>query len=479
MNSELRCRFAPSPTGYLHIGGARTALFNYLLAKNQGGKFILRVEDTDRERSTPEATQAIIDGMTWLGLSYDEGPFFQSERTDLYREYVIKLLESGHAYRCYATAEELETLRNSQMAAGLKPMYDRRFRPESLSPQPTELPKSTDEKKFTIRIRIPDNADLNFEDTILGRIETPTTEIDDFIILRSDGSPTYNFTVVVDDIEMKISHVVRGLDHVPNTPKQIAIYQALNAKHPIFAHCPMILGSDKQKLSKRHGATSVIEYKNFGYLPKAFINYLARLSWSHGDQEIFSIDELIKFFSLSQVGKSPAVFDTVKLDWVNQEHIKNSEAQTLFQEIGFLIKDQFKSKFNIADSNILKLIDALKVRSKNLIELANGLEFYFLSNNEINPSEELKEKYLQEDGISALKLSLDFIQSIKDEDFLENSIENSFKEFIKNNGLKLGKIAQPLRIALTGSDISPPIFTVMEILGKNTTLERIKLIVSS
>ena len=304
----VRCRFAPSPTGYLHLGGARTALFNYLFARAHGGKHILRIEDTDQLRSTKEALDAITEGLKWLNIPYDEGPFFQSERNELYYDYTRKLLSSGNAYRCYCSSEELDQMREEQRAKGLKPQYDRRWRPEGNTPQPTDLPTGKDAKPFAIRLRAPIDGETTFDDLVLGEITTDNKELDDFIIVRSDGYPTYNFAVVVDDIDMGITHIIRGMDHVSNTPKQVLIYQALQANLPQFAHVPMILGPDKKKLSKRHGATAVTEYAQDGYLPDAFVNYLARLGWSHGDQEIFTRAELEQFFSLEHVNKSPAVF---------------------------------------------------------------------------------------------------------------------------------------------------------------------------
>ncbi|MDZ4224277.1 MAG: glutamate--tRNA ligase, partial [bacterium] len=314
-NNRVRVRFAPSPTGHLHIGGARTALFNYLFARNLKGTFILRIEDTDRERSTQEYTDFILKGMEWLGMEWDEGPFHQTERMDIYREHVEKLLKEGKAYRCYCLPEELETRRKALLAAGKKPKYDGKCRTMD-SGLGTE-----DQKPYCIRFKAPQEGNLTFNDICRGEITFNREELDDMIIARTDGSPTYNFTVVVDDVTLKITHVIRGDDHLNKTPRQIQLYEALNYPIPHFAHLPMILGPDKQKLSKRHGAVSVIEYKTYGFLPEAMLNYLARLGWSHGDQEIFTKEELVQFFDLNVVGKSPSVFDIEKCKWVNHQHM--------------------------------------------------------------------------------------------------------------------------------------------------------------
>ncbi|MBL7661121.1 glutamate--tRNA ligase [bacterium] len=467
----VRVRFAPSPTGYLHLGGARTALFNYLFAKSHGGKHILRIEDTDRERSTPEAVEAIMQGMAWLNIKYDEGPFFQSERNSIYQDYARKLLELGVAYRCTCTAQRLDQVRQEQTARSEKPQYDKLHRPKDPTPQPTELPSGQDAEPFVIRLRVPDVGEAVFNDLIIGEIRTAYKEIDDFIIIRSDGSPTYNFTVVVDDIEMQITHVIRGMDHISNTPKQMVIYQAFGVKIPDFAHVPMILGPDKQKLSKRHGATSVIEYKKDGYLADAFVNYLARLGWSHGDQEVFTRAELEKYFSLDHVGKSPAVFDQVKLLWVNSEHIKKLELSQLVSELVDFLPERGLRKPNQAELPAFSaLVATLRERAKSLIEMADQCKFFL--EDQVIYDEQAVKKHLTPEAKSLLQEIQVILTNLKD--FDDKTIETACKALVEQKGLKLVQIAQPLRVALTGTAVSPPIFTVMSVLEKERTISRIK-----
>jgi glutamyl-tRNA synthetase len=469
-NNNIRCRFAPSPTGSLHLGGARTALFNYLFAKAHNGQFILRIEDTDTERNTEDARQAIFDGLNWLNLSWDEGPFYQSERLDLYSEYARKLLALGYAYPCTCTSEDLDKVRSEQSSTGTKPQYNRKHRPQEISPQSTTLPSANDKSPFVIRLRAPITGDIIFNDLVLGEIITPAKEIDDFVIVRSNGAPTYNFTVVVDDIEMKISHVIRGMDHVSNTPKQIAIYQALGSSVPEFAHVPMILGEDKKKLSKRHGATSVIEYRQSGYLPDAFINYLARLGWSHGDQEVFSREELEKYFSLGTVGKSPAVFDFAKLLWVNAEHLKTVDIQTLVTCLAEFIPNSAKA--NLANPDFIKLIESLRERSKTLKEMAENCLWYFIEASEVIYDEKSVTKHLTSEIKPAFSELIADLEKLTE--FNEHKIEEIFKYAVERFGVKLGKIAQAVRVSITGVAISPPIYTVLEILGKEESLKRLK-----
>ncbi|HQH27642.1 MAG TPA: glutamate--tRNA ligase, partial [Oligoflexia bacterium] len=393
--NQVRVRFAPSPTGSLHVGGARTALFNALFARHTGGKLILRIEDTDLERSTPEAVETILKGLDWLDIKGDEGPFYQTQRFEIYRDYARRLLELGHAYPCTCTAAQLDTVREAQRARGEKPQYNRLHRPAEIAPQPARLPGKGDAEPFVIRLRAPLSGTCVFDDLILGQIETPFEEIDDFVIVRSDGSPTYNFTVVVDDIEMRISHVIRGMDHVSNTPKQLVIYDALEAKPPLFAHVPMILGADKKKLSKRHGATSVFEYKSEGYLSEAFVNYIARLGWGHGDQEIFTRTELEEYFTLEAINKSPAVFDTTKLQWVNAEHMKTRSGAELAPLVGeFLAAQGFRAAGRLHDPAFHKLLDGLKERKKTLVELAEGCRWFFLADDQIELDQKAAKKFL-------------------------------------------------------------------------------------
>ncbi len=469
----IRCRFAPSPTGYLHVGGARTALFNYLFARSHGGKHILRIEDTDEQRSSQEAVDAITQGLQWLNIEYDEGPFFQSDRKPIYQSYAAKLLQLGAAYPCYCTAEELEAMREEQRQKGLKPQYDRRCRPAEPTPLPPLLPTGKDERPFVIRLRVPETGVTVFEDLVLDTISTSNEELDDFILVRSDGTVTYNFAVVVDDIDMQISHIIRGMDHVSNTPKQIVIYQALQSEPPKFAHVPMILGPDKQKLSKRHGATSVIEYKKEGYLPDAFLNYLVRLGWSHGDQEIFSRAELEKFFDLDHVNKSAAVFDRDKLVWVNSEHIKSqTPAQLAPQLAEFLTEDHSEQEKLINDPRFLKLIASLQERAKTLVEMAAACK-WFVQQGPVEIDSKARESHLTTEAKALLRLLVADLQQL--ENFEESSIERCFQSRCEQSGVKLVKLAQPVRVAITGSTVSPPIFTVLEVLGKKLSLERIEL----
>ena len=473
--SRVRCRFAPSPTGNLHVGGARTALFNYLFAKRHGGEYLLRIEDTDRERSTKEAMRAIDQGLSWLGLSPDEGQeyIYQSQRFDLYREKATELLKSGQAYPCYASPEELDALREEQRAAGLKPRYDGRYRPAELCEQPVKLPSGGDERPFTIRIRAPQGGATTFEDLILGSIETPNQELDDFVIVRRDGSPTYNFTVVVDDHDMGISHVIRGMDHVSNTPKQVIVYQALGYSPPLFAHVPMILGADKKKLSKRHGATSVSEYRHDGYLPDAFINYLARLGWSHGDQEIFSREELERVFSLEQVGKSPAVFDFDKLLWVNAEHIKMSSPQDLLIALKDHLLERFPdSKEQIESSEFLQVLVLLKDRSKTLLEMVEACVWYFAEDTALVYDEKAAAKHLKEASRGPLESFLEQLASL--EPFSQQEIEAAFAKVLEEHGLKFAKLGPAVRLAVSGSMQSPGLFEMIKVLGPARSTARLE-----
>ncbi len=470
--TEVRCRFAPSPTGYLHVGGARTALFNYLFAKRHNGKFILRIEDTDLQRSTNEAVEAIFAGMRWLNLEWDEGPFFQTKRTPLYLDYAKELLRLGVAYPCSCTSEELDRIREEQRANNQKPQYNRKHRPLNQTPQSALLPHETNGEPFVIRLRAPTEGETVFQDQILGEIRTGNSELDDFILIRSDGSPTYNFTVVVDDIDMNISHVIRGMDHISNTPKQILLYQAFGKKPPEFAHVPMILGPDKKKLSKRHGATSVVEYKDEGFLADAFVNYLARLGWSHGDQEIFTREELGALFSLDHVGKSAAVFDKEKLLWVNQEHIKKTESKELAAKVkGILTARGVGGLESIDTPAFLKLLDTLKPRAKSLVEIADQCHWFFIADSELVFDEKAVSAHLDTAGKGALTLLTAKLKAL--DVFDEPSIEGVFKQVIESLNVKLVKLAQPARVALTGSTVSPPIYTVAEVLGKERTLARL------
>ncbi|MBI5588157.1 MAG: glutamate--tRNA ligase [Deltaproteobacteria bacterium] len=453
----VRTRFAPSPTGYLHIGGARTALFNWLFARRHNGKFILRIEDTDVARSTKESIQAILDGMNWLGLTWDEGPFFQSEMFDTYRKFVHELLEKGVCYRCYCTPGELEARREAALKEGRPPKYDSRC---------ASIKKPLD-KPFAVRFRVPPGVTV-VEDVIKGNITFDHAAIEDLIILRSDGTPTYNFCVVVDDATMEITHVIRGDDHINNTPKQILLYRALGHSLPVFAHLPMILGSDKTRLSKRHGATSVMAYKEMGLLPHALVNYLARLGWSHGDQEIFSLQELIDKFSLESVGKSSGVFNPEKLTWLNHHYIKETPAEELsVLLLPFLREHGVEAG---ADARMCRIITTLKERSKTLKEMADSSLFYFKEPVEYDPK--ATRKFLLPENIELFELLVERLTGVAE--FTHDSLEAAFNSILESKGLKLGKLAQPVRVALTGGTVSPGIFEMMEAMGKELTISRLK-----
>jgi len=458
----IRVRFAPSPTGYLHIGGARTALFNWLYARHEGGKFILRIEDTDRSRSTEEYIEAIIEGLRWLKLDWDEGPFRQTDRFDIYRGYIDKLLKEGWAYYCYCSAEELEQRRQEALAEGRPPRYDGRCR---------DLKEPISGRIPAVRFRVPQEGQTIVDDLIRGRVVFDNSQLDDLIIMRSDGTPTYNFVVVVDDVDMGITHVIRGDDHLNNTPKQIHIYRALGYDIPRFAHLPMILGSDKTRLSKRHGATSVLAYREMGYLPDALVNYLVRLGWSYGDQEIFTREELIRYFSFDNVGKSPAVFNPEKLLWLNSHYINNTDPEELVElAIPFLIRDGVISDANQIDKVWLaRAIKTLKERSRTLVELSNSLRYYIMEYVEYE--EKAARKFLNDRSLPYLKELRDGLAEM--EDFSASAIEGIFMSIVERYGIRLGDIAQPTRVAITGTTVSPGIFEVLEVVGKEKTIKRL------
>lgn len=458
----VKVRFAPSPTGHLHIGGARTALFNWLFARHNNGSFILRIEDTDRTRSTEEYIDAILEGMQWLNLNWDQGPFRQTDRFGVYQQYAQTLLKEGKAYYCYCTPDELEQRRQEALAQGKSPHYDRRCR--NLATPPAE-------RKPAIRFMMPREGDITVNDLIRGEVVFNNEQLDDLIILRSDGTPTYNFTVVVDDVDMNITHVIRGDDHLNNTPKQIHIYQSLGYKVPVFAHLPMILGSDKARLSKRHGATSVVAYRDMGYLSEALVNYLVRLGWSYGDQEVFTTGELIHYFSFEHVGKSAAVFNPEKLLWLNSQYIMKSAPEKLTELVmPFLIKDSIIREGQAVDRIWLsKAISTLRERSKTLVELAQSLSYYIA--DEIDYNVKAKEKFLNEKYLPYL---IDVKEALGAGDlFVAAEIEKVFIAVGQKHNTKLGNIAQPVRVAVTGRTESPGIFEVLEILGKEKTLKRL------
>ncbi|HEX8950001.1 MAG TPA: glutamate--tRNA ligase [Dissulfurispiraceae bacterium] len=466
MSTTVRVRFAPSPTGYLHIGGARTALFNLLFARRHKGTFILRIEDTDTTRSTDEYIEAIIEGMKWLNLDWDEGPYRQTARFDVYKEYVDKLLAEGKAYYCYCTPEELEQRRQEALAQGKTPKYDGRCR---------LLKEPIPGRPAAVRFKMPQEGTTVLNDLIKGAIEFENSVLEDMVIMRSDGTPTYNFVVVVDDIDMKITHVIRGDDHVNNTPKQIHIYNAFGWQTPAFAHLPMILGSDKARLSKRHGATSVMAYKEMGYLPDALVNYLVRLGWSYGDQEVFTREELIEHFTLEAVGKSAAVFNPEKLLWLNSQYMnKTGPADLAKLALPFLEKEGIIKEGERPDMQWLaKAVLSLKERARTLVELAHSLRYYILEYVDIDPK--AGEKFLKPEHrntLSELHARLSGLEA-----FTAEGIEKVFHAMAEERSVKLGNIAQPARVAITGGTASPGIFEVMEIVGKGKVLKRLERVI--
>lgn len=458
--SEIRVRFAPSPTGFLHIGGVRTALFNWLFARHHQGKFILRIEDTDQERSTDESIQAILEGMKWLGLDWDEGPFRQTERLTLYRQHADRLLAEGKAYHCYCLPEELEERRKAAMKAGRPPKYDGRCR---------NLARPIEGKSAALRFKAPLEGETIFEDMVKGRVSFENQQLDDLIIIRSDGWPTYNFCVVVDDSLMKITHVIRGDDHLNNTPRQIMMFQAFNYPLPKFGHVSMILGSDKARLSKRHGATSIMEYKKMGYLPEAMINYLVRLGWAYKDQEIFSLSELVDHFSMESVGSSASIFNPEKLLWLNAHYIKSGDPARMVA----LMLEQMKALglingFKIEAEKLKDAYLVLKERSRDLNELVHTAIDYFVDEIKIDPE---ASKKLGPEAIPLLREVREKLLSIPME---HDPLEKMFKEVMANTGKKMGEVAQPLRIALTGKTVSPGIYEVFRLLGKERSILRIE-----
>jgi glutamyl-tRNA synthetase len=454
---KIVTRFPPSPTGYLHIGGARTALFNWLFARQKGGKFVLRIEDTDKARSSDETTRAIIESMEWLGLDWDEGPYFQSQRYDIHNTFIERLISAGQAYHCHCSPEELELRRKAAKAKGLKPKYDGKCRNLGLGPVPGSV----------VRLKTPKTGITHFNDLVKGSVRFDNEELDDLILRRSDGSPTYHMAVVADDISLGITYVIRGDDHVNNTPRQILIYKALREPIPQYAHVPMILAPDKTRLSKRHGAVSVLAYRDMGYLPNALLNSLARLGWSSGDQEKFTKEELIKKFSLENVGKSAGIFNMEKLLDLNAWYIRRSSDEFLARElIPFLQKLGFEG---LENEKVEEVVATLKPRSKTLLDMAEGASFYFM--DEITYDEKADAKFLKPDVLGLLEdlqARLD-----KSSQFDQAGLEKTFMAFLEDNEIKLKKVAQPLRVALTGKTASPGIFEVMEVLGREKVLTRL------
>lgn len=458
--STMTTRFPPSPTGYLHIGGARTALFNYLLARHHGGRFVLRIEDTDKARSTQEMTNAILEGMEWLGLEFDEGPFFQSERTETYNQYIDKLLQSGQAYYCDRTPEQIDVMRAEAKAKGLKRLYDGHCRELDLGPGPDRV----------VRFKVPRPGKVVFKDMVKGTVAIDAEEIEDFVIRRADGSPIYQMAVVVDDATMGITHVLRGDDHLSNTPKQIMLFQALGFPVPEFGHVPMILGPDKKKMSKRHGAVSVMVYKEMGYLPEAMLNYLARLGWSHGDEEIFSKEDLVEKFSIDNLGNSPSVFDQEKLNWLNSHYIKTASLDRLAP----LLAEYLELRgFSSLDPDYLKtVIPLLQPRAKTMVEMADQTEFFVTPSSELSFDPKAAAKFLTDDAKVHLAALLSRFEEAPS--FAPDTLENIAKAYLEETGLKFKAIAQPIRVALSGKTVSPGLFETMEVLGRERSFTRIR-----
>ncbi|MCK0512667.1 glutamate--tRNA ligase [Aromatoleum buckelii] len=461
MASNVRTRFAPSPTGYLHIGGARTALFSWAFARRHAGTFILRIEDTDVARSTPAAVQAILDGMSWLGLDADEGPFYQMQRMDRYKAVIGEMLAAGTAYRCYASTEELDRMREEQRARGEKPRYDGRWRPEPGK----VLPAPPAGVEPVVRFRNPVEGVVAWDDLVKGRIEIANAELDDLVIARADGTPTYNFCVVVDDRDMGITHVIRGDDHVNNTPRQINILRALGAEVPLYAHLSMILGDDGAKLSKRHGAVSVMQYFDDGYLPEAVINYLARLGWSHGDDEIFTREQFVAWFDLDHITPSAAQFNTEKLNWLNAHYIKHSDDARLAADVASRLAR--RSVDPETGPRLESVVALYKERVANLNELADAAELYCV---EAHPSDELLAQHLTDAGRAALA---SLKARLADVAWEKSALNQAIKDTMAEHGLKMPQVAIPLRVATLGVAQTPAIDAVLEVLGRERVLKRI------
>jgi glutamyl-tRNA synthetase len=455
---KIITRFAPSPTGYLHVGGARTALFNWLYARHTQGRFILRIEDTDAVRSTQASVDAIFDALTWLGIDWDDGPFYQSERRDIYQDYLQRLIDAGLAYYCNCSQDKLQTMRSQAMARGDKPKYDGTCRNKG----------RTKAQDTVVRFKAPLTGTTVIEDTIKGRIVFQNDELDDFIIARSDGSPTYNFVVVVDDLTMGITTVIRGDDHVMNTPKQIQLYKALGHPLPIFGHVPMVLGNDRARLSKRHGAMSVTAYRDMGFLADAVINYLVRLGWSYGDQEFFTRTDLIEKFALENIGKAAGIFDVDKLLALNADHMKALPKNELAEHLAPFLKN--KGCEPGSSDYVSQIVETLLPRSKTFEEMADQALFYYAT--AITYEEKAAKKFLKAAAVEPLQLLIAALQGLAS--FEEQELEKAFLAVMEQTGLKLGKIAQPVRVALTGRTASPGIFEIIAIIGKEKVLARLK-----
>lgn len=463
--SNVKTRFAPSPTGYLHLGGARTALFSWAFARHHQGQFVLRIEDTDLERSTPEAVEAILQGMEWLGLDHDEGPYYQTKRFDRYKEYIQKLLDEGKAYYCYSSPEEVEAMREAARAKGLKPKYDGTWRPEpgkTLGPIPAD-------RQPVVRFKNPLDGTVMWNDMVKGPISIANSELDDLIIARPDGTPTYNFCVVIDDWEMGITHVIRGDDHVNNTPRQINILEALGAEVPTYCHVPMILGPDGQKLSKRHGAVSVMEYHKDGYLPEAMINYLARLGWSHGDDEIFSREQFIQWFDTNHLTKAASQWDPKKLNWINSHYIKNASDE----ELVTAVLPRIEARNGSTDGfDVTAILNLFKDRAETLEQLADSAMLFFAPFKEAD--DELKAQVLTTDALDVLA---DFKNRAEKLDVWSvETLAATIKETLTEKGVKMPALGIPIRVATTGQKQTPSVDAVLALLGRDVVLERLNKI---
>lgn len=460
----VKTRFAPSPTGYLHVGGARTALFSWLYARHCGGKFVLRIEDTDRERSTQPAIDAILESMQWLKLNWDEGPYYQTQRFDRYREVIARLLQEGKAYKCYCSKERLEQMRADQMARGEKPRYDGHCR--------CSHEEHSADEPYVVRFKNPAEGKVVFDDLVKGHLEFDNSELDDFIIQRSDGTPTYNFCVVVDDVDMGITHVIRGDDHVNNTPRQINLYHALGAPVPVFCHVAMILGDDGAKLSKRHGAVSVMQYREDGYLPEALVNYLVRLGWAHGDQEIFSVEEMVEFFKPDDINKSASSFNTKKLDWLNAHYMKTLPASEVAAELVWHLKRLGLDPAQGPDPQLV--VRCYAERTHTLKEMAAKAACYYQDIAGYDPAG--VKKWIKEGSVEVLKQALSCLEAA--ESWEAQPLDEILSALAGRLEIGMGKVGQPLRIALTGSAMSPGIGDTLVLCGRERALDRIAKAIS-
>ncbi|BBD08938.1 glutamate--tRNA ligase [Desulfovibrio ferrophilus] len=455
--TKVVTRFPPSPTGYLHIGGARTALFNWLFARAHDGEFVLRIEDTDQARSTPEMTQAIVDGMNWLGLDWDHGPYLQSDRTELYNQHIEKLIETGHAYYCDCTSEQVDAMREKARAEGKKPKYDESCRSKNLGPGEGRV----------VRFKAPEGL-CAWKDLVKGPISMDYQEmVDDFIIRRGNGSPMYNLAVVVDDADMGVTHIIRGEDHLSNNPKQMALYNALGYPMPEFGHVPMIFGSDKKKLSKRHGAMSVMEYEKMGFLPEAMVNYLVRLGWGHGDQEVFSREELVELFNAKGLNSSPSMFDLTKLTSVNAHYIKEASVESLVPLLARYLKDL---DLEADDAKLAEIVPLYQPRATTMVEMAEQCAFFLMDDEQIEFEEKAVKKNLKPAARELLAEVRALLATV--DEFTEAALEEALHAFAEERELKFGKIAQPVRVAITGRSFSPGLYETLAVLGKDKSLNR-------